>query len=163
MITTNFSPPQPIDTKYINPSLDIPHVNISTKECNPHLDIKTNHPTIQITLTLAHIYDETGTHVGILTIKRLEWLWMQYNKHKNNNTLLQPPPQDFPTEILWMFHRYITHLPRKPKKTANINAHQSIPTYIINHLQCQLDLTHSYFSSPLTCNTNFTQYNSPHQ
>jgi hypothetical protein len=76
---------------------------------------------------------------------------------------LNPPPQDFATEILWLTQRYVTILPkRKPKKHNPNNNHQTLHPTTLQALIETYNITHSYYSSPLTCPITLTQYNSPH-
>jgi hypothetical protein len=68
-------------------------------------------------------------------------------------------------------NRYITHLPKPKEKSSKMpnkatfaqNAHTSIPTQILEEIIEQFQITHSYFSSPITCHTNLKQFSSPHQ
>ena len=84
---------------------------------------------------------------------------------------MNPRIQDFPTEILWLINRYIMHLPKpkeKPSKMPNKatfaqNAHTTIPTQILEEIIGQFQITHSYFSSPITCHTNLKKFSSSHQ
>jgi hypothetical protein len=84
---------------------------------------------------------------------------------------MNPPIQDFPTEILWLMNRYITHLSKPKDKSSKMpnkatfaqNAHTAIPTQILEEIIGQFQITHSYFSSPITCHTNLKQFYLPHQ
>ena len=77
---------------------------------------------------------------------------------------LNPPPQPkFTTKILWLTQRYVTILPkRKPKKHNPNNNHQTLHPSTLQALIETYNITHSYYSSPLTCPITITQYNSPH-
>jgi ribonuclease HI len=100
-----------------------------------------------------------------MNLDRIQWLWNQFT-HNNNQHLtnfLQPPPQDFETEVLWLLQRYITILPKKkPKIIQSQNLHQTLHPEITKALITSFRITHSYYSSPLTCPIEITQYNSPH-
>ena len=98
-------------------------------------------------------------------MERLQWLWNQYshNNIPHLTNFLQPPPQDFETEILWLIQRYVAILPKKkPKIIHPNNNHNTLHPDIIRLLIDSFQITHSYYSSPLTCPTKLTQYNSPH-
>ena len=103
--------------------------------------------------------------MAILTTERLQWLWDQYS-HTNHTHLtneIQPPPQNFETEILWLIQRYITLLPKKkPKTILPKNLHDTIHPTITKTLIKSFNITHSYYSSPLTCPTQLTRFYSPH-
>jgi ribonuclease HI len=68
-------------------------------------------------------------------------------------------------------NRYITHLPKPKEKSSKMpnkatfaqNAHTAIPAQILEEIIGQFQITHSYFSSPITCHTNLKQFSSPHQ
>jgi hypothetical protein len=49
------------------------------------------------------------------------------------------------------------------KATFAQNAHTAIPAQILEEIIGQFQITHSYFSSPITCHTNLKQFSSPHQ
>lgn len=61
-----------------------------------------------------------------------------------------------------IFQRYVSPLPKKPKQLHNHNSHHALPSLLIQHLQKTFNITHSYFSSPLTYNTHFKNYHSPY-
>jgi hypothetical protein len=116
--TTYLNHTQTKVNKFIHPPLKITNLTISTQECNPNKDILANKPTTQVLALESHIYDQGGNYMAIITTKRLHWLWNIYshNNLMNLTNFLQPPPQDFETEILWLVQRYITILPkRKPR------------------------------------------------
>ena len=137
----------------------------SIHECNPDKDIIVNKPTIQISSSEANIYDHNGQHVASMNLDRIQWLWNQFthNNHQHLTNFLQPPPQDFETEVLWLLQRYITILPKKkPKIIQPQNLHQTLHPEITKVLISSFHITHSYYASPLTCPIEITQYNSPH-
>jgi hypothetical protein len=110
------------------------------------------------------IYTTKKNYIATLTIERLHWLWKQFshNTLQHLTNFLQPPLQDFETEILWLLQRYITILPKKKPKTIQPNnLHQTLHPEITKTLIESFQTTHSYYSSPLTCPTQLTQYNSP--
>ena len=152
--------------KFIHPpSLKITNLKISTQECNPDRDILVNKPTIQIQDLESHIYDQDGNYMATITTNRLHWLWNRYshNNLPHLSNFLQHPPQDFETEILWLIQRYITILPKeKPKSILLDNNHHTLHPDITILLINSFKITHSYYSSPLTCPIQLTQYNSPH-
>jgi DNA-directed RNA polymerase subunit L len=103
--------------------------------------------------------------MATITINRLQWLWDQFshNNHTHHNFDLQPPSQSFEKEILWLIQRYITILPKKKPKTIQTNnLHHTLHSPITTTLIESFKITHSYYSSPLTCPTQLTQYYSPH-
>lgn len=70
---------------------------------------------------------------------------------------------DFETKHFLLVQRYIKTLPRKqPPSILCLNNHNSLLFYMLLPLIETSHLTHSYFSSPLTCPNYFTQYYSPH-
>ena len=151
------------DSKFIHPPLHITNLKLSIQECNPDKDIQVDHPAIQIQNLEAHVYDQRGNYMASISTERLQWLWNQYSYHHFSQATqnLQPPPQNFETEILWLIQRYITILPkRKPKTIQPKNMHHKIHPTIIQTLIEAHKITHSYYSSPLTCPTQLTQYHS---
>jgi ribonuclease HI len=161
------------DTKFIHPPLTITNLTLNIHECNPDKDIITNKPSITTHALGANIYDQKRNFIATLTLERLHWLWNQFshNTLQHLTNFLQPPPQDFETEILWLLQIYITILPKKkPKIIQPNNLHQTLPSAITKTLPSAItktliesfQITHSYYSSPLTCPTQLTQYNSPH-
>ena len=154
-----------MDNKFIHPPLHITNLKLSIQECNPDKDIQVDQPTIQIQNSEAHVYDQRGNYMASITAERLQWLWNQYSYHHFSQATqnLQPLPQNFETEILWLIQRYITILPkRKPKNIQPKNMHLTIHPTIIQTLIEAHKITHSYYSSPLTCPIQLTQYRSPH-
>ena len=98
-------------------------------------------------------------------MERLKWLWARFSQHNLTHLtyFLQPKVQNFETEILWLIQRYVTILPKKkPKHILTNNQHHTIPPEITELLINSFQITHSYYSSPLTCPIQITQYNSPH-
>jgi hypothetical protein len=89
---------------------------------------------------------------------RLMWLWKQYQLVKNTTHGLEPPTQSFETKIVWLYQRYKYRIPKNdPLKRAQY----TIPTPILDLLITTFNINHSYFSSPVTCPTQFTQFYSP--
>ena len=127
---TNYT--QTKDTKYIHPPLTITNLTLSIHECNPDKDIQvTNQPTKYNTRTRSqHIRPKGKLHGHPYHSK-------DYNGYGTNSptitfntytNFLQPPPQNFETEILWLIQRYITILPKKkPKIIQPNNLHQTLP------------------------------------
>jgi hypothetical protein len=77
---------------------------------------------------------------------------------KNTTHGLEPSTQSFETEIVWLYQRYKYRIPKNdPFKRAQY----TIPTQILDLLITTFNITHSYFSSPITCPTQFTQFYSP--
>ena len=157
------------DNKFIHPPPPTNHqpkrLKLSTQECNPDKDIQVNQPTIQIQDLKTNIYDQRGNYMATITLERLQWLWNQFSYHQPTQLVssLQPPPQDYETEILWLIQRYITVLlKRKPKTIQPKNMHHTIHMAIIKTVIKSFKITHSYYSFPLTCPTQLTQYHSPH-
>ena len=75
----------------------------------------------------------------------------------------QTPYEDFATEILWLIQRYIIVLPKKNLENCNPNNnHQTLHLPTLDKLIEAYQITQSYYSSPLTCPTQLTQYISPH-
>ncbi len=86
------------------------------------------------------------------------WLWKQYQLAKNITHGLEPTTQSFETEIVWLYQRYKYRIPKNdPLKRAQY----TIPTPILDLLITTFNINHSYFSSPVTCPTQFTQFYSP--
>ena len=103
--------------------------------------------------------------MATITTERLQWLWNQFS-HNNPTQLtnfLQPPPQNFEIEILWLTQRYITVLPKRVSKHIQPNnLHHTLHPVITKILIESFKITHSYYSSPFTYPTQITQYYSPH-
>jgi hypothetical protein len=153
------------DNKFIHPPLHITNLKLSIQECNPDKNIQVNQPTIQIQNSEANIYDQRTNYMATITTERLQWLWNQfsYDHFLQTTKILQPPSQNFETKILWLIQRYIIILPkRKPKNIQPKNMHLTIHPTITKTLIESLKFKHSYYSSPFTCPTQFTQYHSSH-
>ena len=146
------------DTKYIPSQLTIPLAHISTNECNPERDIKVDIHTIQIVNEVAHIYEETRKYLITIPMDRLKWLWKQYTTSLNRPHGLIPQTQPFETEIVWLYQRYKYRIPKNdPLKYS----HHSMPKILLDHITPSFDITHSYFSSPVTCSTLIKDFHSP--
>ena len=153
-----FSTEQQRDTRYVTPATRIPLAHISINECNPESDIETNSNTIQTQFDVAHIYEDNGRHLITIQKTRLLWLWKQYHQAKNIPHNLEPPTQSFETEVVWLYQRYKYRIPKNdPLKRARY----TLPTSILNFLTTTFHINHSYFSSPVTCPTQFTHFYSP--
>ena len=126
----------------------------------------TNDPTYHPNTSIGgqHIRLHRQLH-ATLTIEKLQWLWDQFT-HTNHTQLtneIQPPPQNFETEILWFIQRYITLLPKKIRKTIlPNNLHHTLHPTITKALIESFNITHSYYSSLFTCPTQLTRFYSPH-
>ena len=125
--------PSPKTTNlYTPPPLRIDIFKISIQERNLDKDIIAIKPPIQIQDSATTIYDQNGSYIATLKTERLLWLWNQFSQtnlpHLTN--FLQPPPQDFETEILWLFQRYITIFPKK--KNQKHMTIQPTPNYSLN-------------------------------
>ena len=113
----------------------------------------------------ANVYDQNGNHISTLTTERLQRLWNQFshNNLQHLTNFLHPSSQGFETEILWFIQEYVIILPKKkPKMIQPNNLHQTLHPKITKVVINSFKITHSYYSSPLTCPTQLTQYNSPH-
>ena len=133
-------------------------IHISVNECNSSKDINTNQNTIQIKDEMTHLYDETGKHLITIPITRLKWLWDQYSKAKDSPHGLTPPTQPFETEIIWLYQRYKYRIPKTdPLKLAQY----SLPKILLDHIIASFNITHTYFSSPVTCSTQIDKFYSP--
>lgn len=150
------------DNKSIHPLLNFTNLKISMQESNPDKDILVNKPTIQIQASLTHVYNQSGNHVATITTDRLQWLWNQYshNNLPHLTNFLQPLPQDFKMDILWLIQAY--SLRKNQKNIHPDNNHHTLHLDISCLLIDSFKITHSYYSSPLTCPTQLTQYNSSH-
>ena len=117
-----------------------------------------NTNTIQTQFDVAHIYEDNGRHLITIPKTRLLWLLKQYQHAKHTPHGLEPPTQTFETEIVWLYQRYKYRIPKNdPLKGAQY----TIPTQILDSLTTTFNINHSYFSSPVTCPTQFTQFYSP--
>jgi hypothetical protein len=127
-----------------------PHL-VTISKCNPENDILTTGYTIQVLHNSAYLYDIDGRHLHTSSLTRLQWLWSQYQQSATHLPSLEPPLQTFETEIIWLLYRYI-----RPKNTQ-----YSLPILMLDHLITTFNITHNYFSSPLTCSTFLRQFYSP--
>ena len=146
------------DPRHISPPLNIPLIKISTHECNPKNDINTNTSKIQTQGDNAHIYNETCKHLITIPYDRLTWLWTQYNWMLYQPHNLIPPIQTFEIEITWLYQRY-KH--RIPKNDPLKNSHHALPKALLDYITTSFDITHSYFSSPVTFSTQLTKLLDP--
>ena len=71
---------------------------------------------------------------------------------------LIPPTQTFEIEITWLYQRY-KH--RIPKNDPLKNSHHALPKALLDYITTSFNITHSYFSSPVTCSTHLTKFFSP--
>ena len=155
-INANFTSEQNRDTRYIPPPLVISLAHISINECNPEKDIKIDKCATQN--DSANIYEEIGKHLITISIERLKWLWKQYTQSQNRPNGLIPPTQSFETEIVWLYQRYKYRIPKNdPLK----HSHHAIPKILLDHITTSFNITHSYFSSPVTCSTLIQKFYSP--
>ena len=107
--------------------------------------------TIQVMHNSAYIYDIDGRHIHTTSTSCLKWLWTQYQHTTTHPPSIEPPLQNFETEVTWLIYCY-----QCPK-----NIQYSLPTPLLDHILTTFDVTHTYFSSPLTCSTLLKQYYSP--
>ena len=153
------------DKKFIQPPFKITNLTTSIQECNPDKDILVHKPTIQIHTTIANVYDQNGNYIATINIDRLQWLWNQFthNNQQHLTNFLHPPSQDFETKVLWLLQRSVTILSKKkPKIIQPQNLHQTLHPDIIKTLITTFQITHTYYSSSLTCPTQLTQFHSPY-
>jgi len=155
IINTQFTPEQNRDTRHIPSPTIIPYIKTSTIECNPERDIDTNKCTIQTQNDKTHIYNDIGKYITTIPTTRIKWLWQQYNNNKYNNHRLIPAIQPFETEVVWLYQRY-EH--KNHKKNTIKTPHHTIPSNILDTLITTFNITHSYFSSPITCSMKSTQF-----
>jgi hypothetical protein len=151
LIIKQFNSLQQKDNRFITPPLHLPLVHVSITECNPEYDIITTRHTIQVLHNSAYLYDHDGRHLYTITLTRLKWLWDQYNHSISQLPNLEPPLQTFETEIIWLIYRY-----KNPKSTQYTLSHK-----MLEHLIATFNITHSYFSSPLTCSSLLKRFYSP--
>ena len=71
---------------------------------------------------------------------------------------LIPPIQTFEIEINWLYQRY-KH--RIPKNDPLKNSHHALPKALLDYITTSFNITHSYFSSLVTCSTQLTNLCSP--
>ena len=113
LIHTHITPIQTKDPRFIPPPTITLHTQISVIKCNPEKDINTTKHTIQTQNEITHIYEDTGRHLITIPTTRLNWLWQQYNKDTYMTYGLIPPPQPFETEVVWLYQRYNSKIPKK--------------------------------------------------
>ena len=146
------------DTRYIPPPQTIPLCHIRINDCNPEDDITCTQYTIQIQFDTAHIDDNLGRHLITIPKTRLKWLWDQYHSVLDKPHNLEPPTQSFETEVAWLYQRYKYKTPKNdPLKFSQY----TLPNAILENFISTFQITHSYFSSPVTCSTTLKQYHSP--
>ena len=155
IVQTHFTQTQSKDLRFIPAPIIMPQCHISTIECNPEKDIITTTNTIQTQNELTHIYEDTGRHLITIPTTRLKWLWQQYNTDKYNTHGLVPPTQSFETEVVWLYQRYNYKIPKKDPLKAS---HHTLPQNLLDSITKTFNITHSYFSSPVTCSTHITKY-----
>ncbi len=134
------------------------HTQISVIECNPEKDITTVKNTIQTQNEVTHIYEDTGRHLITIPTTRLKWLWQQYNKAIYSTHGLVLPTQPFETEVVWLYQRYKYKIPKKDPLKAS---QHTLPQCLLDSITKTFNISHSYFSSPVTCSTHITQFYSP--
>ena len=79
------------------------------------------------------------------------------------DTLLQSPAPRLCHQGLMATPKIFHNPPKKKPKKHNPNYnHQTLHPSTLQTLITTYNITHSYYSSPLTCPTTLTQYNSPH-
>jgi len=154
----NFNYKQTRDACFIPPPTTIALTYISTTECNPEKNIITNTNTIITQSDLTHLYLNTGTHLTIIPTTRLQWLWKQYHTALHTTHDLVPPTQLFETKIIWLYQRYKYN---KSNKTPLRTPQHTLPQNILQSLTTTFNISHSYFSSPITCSIQITQFYSP--
>jgi hypothetical protein len=153
IMNKNFYHSQNKDTRHIHEPLYLPLVQIQLYESNPDTDIQTDYPTIQIIKEEAHIYSQEGNSVIIISKKRLEWLWKQYNKHIQQTYPLEPQRQSFEQELIWLYKRYKY---KKPKTDPLKQTQYTMLDKILQLLIETFNITTSYFSSLVTCPIQIT-------
>ncbi|HYP43503.1 MAG TPA: hypothetical protein VEQ18_05725, partial [Candidatus Nitrosocosmicus sp.] len=60
--------------------------------------------------------------------------------------------------MVWLYQRYKY---RTPKTDPLKNSHHSLPNQLLDHIITSYNITHSYFSSPVTCSTKINKFYSP--
>ena len=153
IVQTHLALIQAKDPRYIPSPTIISYTQISVIECNPEKDIVTAQNTIHTQNEVTHIYEDTGRHLITIPTTRLKWLWQQYNTHG-----LVPAPQSFETEVVWLYQRYNS---KKPKKNPLKASHHTLPENLLDSITKTFNITHSYFSSPVTCSTHINKFYSP--
>jgi hypothetical protein len=113
--------------------------------------ILTTRHAIQVLHNSTYLYDQNGRHLHTIPLTRLQWLWDQYNHFISHLPTIEPPLQSFEIEIIWLIYRY-----KYPKNTQ-----YALPNNMLDHLTTSFNITHSYFSSPITCSTLLKKFYSP--
>lgn len=157
IINSHFTLVQTRDTIFIPPPTNMPHIHISIIECNLERDIATTNNTIQTQNDIIHSYDDTCKYLVTIPTTRLEWLWKQYHNANHNTHGLVSHTQPFETELIWLYQRYQYKHPKNPLKRAQ----HTLPHNILDSLTKTFNVSHLYFSSPVTCSTHITQIHSP--
>ena len=155
ILNIHFTPEQNRDTRFNPPSTNIPLTQIFITECNPEKDILTNNDAIQIHNEQTHIYENTGRHLITIPTTRLKWLWQQYNKVKYNTHGLVPPTQTFEKEVVWLYQRYKSKIFKNSSTKTTLH---TLPTNIMDSLITTFNISHSYFSSPVSCSTKISKF-----
>ena len=155
--------PQTTNRWYVLPSIHIPKLTLQICECNPDKDVISTIPNTQFTL-LGPKYMTTKQTTILLS----HWKDSHGFGHNTRHILptlhiSSPPPQDFATKVLLLIDCYNKTLSEhKPYNILFLHSHHSPPPPILDNLNQTFHLTHLCFSKPLTCPTNFLQYNSPY-
>ena len=119
------------------------------------MDIIANKDTIQVNNEQTYIYEDIGTHLITIPTTRIKWLWQQYNKTSYSTHGLVPQTQTFQKEVVWLYQRY----KRKISKNDPVKIVQHIlSTSITNSIINTFNISHSYFSSPVTCSTQIKNF-----
>ena len=106
----------------------------------------------------AHIYDNIGRHLITNPETRLKLSWDQYHFALNKPHNLEPLTPPFETEVAWLYQRYKYKTPKNdPLKLSQY----TLPNATIGKFMNTFQITHSYFSSPVTCPTTLRQFHSP--
>ena len=157
ILHVNFNATQLRDTRYISPPHLLPLCHIHINECNPDNDIACTQNTIQTEHGVSHIYDSDIRHLITIPEQRLNWLWDQYQNALSRQITLEPPPQSFEQEVVWLYQRYKYRLSKNdPLKLSQY----TLPNAILATLIHSFHITQSYFSSPVTCPTQLTKFSS---
>ena len=82
----------------------------------------------------------------------------QYIQSQNKPNGLIPPIQSFETEIVWLYQTYKYKI---PKNDSLKYSHHSIRKILLDHITTSFNITHSYFSSLVTCSTLIKEFYSP--
>jgi hypothetical protein len=59
------------------------------------------------------------------------------------------------TIVAWLYHRYKYRIPKNDPLKAT---HYYLPPPLLDHILTSFSITHSYFSSPVTCSTTLTHF-----